>query len=79
MHMGWMVLSDLELDGVPLCCRANIRILVKDTVAAKNGYGPYVEPVSVDINSQGACMWQRRGSRGNGVVALATATASVLF
>lgn len=35
------------------CCRANIRILVKDTVAAKNGYGPYVEPVSVDINSQG--------------------------
>jgi hypothetical protein len=37
-----------------LFCRANIRILVQDTVAAKNGYGPYVEPVSVDINSQGA-------------------------
>jgi hypothetical protein len=33
--------------------RAKVRILVKDTVAAKNGYGPYVEPVSVDINSQG--------------------------
>jgi hypothetical protein len=43
-------------DDTNLClvCRANIRILVKDTVAAKNGYGPYVEPVSVDINSQGA-------------------------
>jgi hypothetical protein len=37
----------------PAVCRANVRILVKDTVAAKNGYGPYVEPVSVDINSQG--------------------------
>eukprot|EP00879_Flechtneria_rotunda_P020623 GHRR01021702.1.p1 GENE.GHRR01021702.1~~GHRR01021702.1.p1 ORF type:complete len:314 (+),score=130.01 GHRR01021702.1:841-1782(+) len=33
--------------------RANIRIVVKDTVAAKTGYGPYVEPVSVDINSPG--------------------------
>lgn len=35
------------------CDRANVRILVKDTAAAKNGYGPYVEPVSVDINSAG--------------------------
>lgn len=26
---------------------------MKDTAAAKTGYGPYVEPVSVDINSNG--------------------------
>lgn len=39
--------------AVVCVCRAKVRILVKDTVAAKNGYGPYVEPVSVDINSQG--------------------------
>lgn len=51
------------------CCRANIRILVKDTVAAKNGYGPYVEPVSIDINSQG-----QRELRAH----LATATAGVV-
>lgn len=42
------------------CCRANVRILVRDTVAAKNGYGPYVEPVSVDITSQGGCVLATR-------------------
>lgn len=34
-------------------CRAKIRILVKDVAAAKSGYGPYVEPISVDTNSTG--------------------------
>lgn len=34
-------------------CRAKVRILVKDTAAAKTGYGPYVEPVSVDTGSAG--------------------------
>jgi hypothetical protein len=38
---------------VLLACRAKIRILVKDTAAAKTGYGPYVEPVSVDMGSAG--------------------------
>eukprot|EP00878_Enallax_costatus_P012929 GHUV01013502.1.p1 GENE.GHUV01013502.1~~GHUV01013502.1.p1 ORF type:complete len:266 (+),score=88.18 GHUV01013502.1:1977-2774(+) len=33
--------------------RANIRTLVKDTAAATTGYGPYVEPISVDTNSAG--------------------------
>uniref|UniRef100_A0A383V5A3 NAD(P)-binding domain-containing protein n=1 Tax=Tetradesmus obliquus TaxID=3088 RepID=A0A383V5A3_TETOB len=33
--------------------RAKVRILVKDTAAAKTGYGPYVEPVSVDMGSAG--------------------------
>eukprot|EP00775_Hariotina_reticulata_P005562 gene5562-5799_t len=31
--------------------RAKIRVLVKDVAAAKAGYGPYVEPISVDLNS----------------------------
>lgn len=48
--------------------RAKVRILVKDTVAAKNGYGPYVEPVSVDINSQGGLARALQGVKS--VVAL---------
>lgn len=37
-----------------LCgCRANVRVLVRDTAAAKKAYASYVEPVSVDINSAG--------------------------
>jgi hypothetical protein len=31
--------------------RANIRVLVKDTVAAKTSYGPYVTPVSIDTRN----------------------------
>lgn len=37
----------------PCHCRAKVRILVRDTAAAKTGYGPYVEPVSVDMSSTG--------------------------
>jgi hypothetical protein len=52
-----------------------VRILVKDTVAAKNGYGPYVEPVSVDINSQGALVWLTRHIQHACVLAVGIAIA----
>ncbi|KAF8070859.1 hypothetical protein HT031_000940 [Scenedesmus sp. PABB004] len=59
---GELVVLQLILLG------ARIRILVRDTAAAKQGYGPYVEAVSVDLGSPQGAARALRGVRA--VVAL---------
>lgn len=47
----------------PCSCRASIRVLVRDVAAAKAGFGPYIDPVSVDVGATQSLARALRGVR----------------
>lgn len=55
--MGELVVLQLILK------RAKIKVAVRDVAAAKSGYGPYVTPVSVDLNNPTALAAALKGVR----------------
>ena len=56
--------SSAHLGAVMLfACRVPIRALVSNVAAAKSGYGPYVDPVSVSIDDPKALQRVMKGVR----------------
>ena len=38
-------------ESIPLICRLRVKVVVRDVMAARSAYGPYVTPVSLDMGS----------------------------